>query len=310
MHFIYVFKFYFSSESIVSANEDAQEPILKKKLIFILSSNYSGSHFLSLMLGSHSKGVHLGELKNVYKKGGFDKCYVCQGGADCELFRGIDKQDKSSLYDFLFSRAEEDVTFLVDASKKPRWFRDYLDIENYDVYLIHLVRDPRALARRWLMRFSEKNIGLRERIKQIRKNPAKIFRLLFGDDLVVCLYKWISQNRDIARFTEESGFPYKRVTYKDLAINTDSALRSICSWIGLEYEPAQKEYWRYPHHGSQKEEYQWIKKQGGGSYFDQRWKSYLTESQVNRIESHKDLNAFLGSIHMEFSEEGLEHAES
>lgn len=281
--------------------------MLKKKLIFILSSNYSGSHFLSQMLGSHSQGVHLGELKNVYKKGGFDKCYVCQGGDECELFRGIHEQKKSDLYDFLFSRVDENVTFLVDASKKPKWFKDFVNIENYDVYLIHLVRDPRALARRWLMRFSERKIGLRERIKQIRKNPAKILKLLFVDDLIVCLYKWISQNRDIKNFIEETDFPYKRVTYKDLAINTDMTLEGICNWIGLAHEADQKEYWKFPHHGSQKEAYQWIKNQGGGSYFDQRWKSYLTPSQVQRIENHKDLKVFLSTIDMDFSEEGLEH---
>lgn len=280
---------------------------MKKKLVFILSSNYSGSHFLSLMLGSHSRGVHVGELKNVYKEGGFDKCYVCEGDADCELFLGINEQKKTDLYDFLFSRVDGNTTFLVDASKKPRWFKDYLNIEDYDVYLIHLVRDPRALARRWLMRFSEKNTGFRERVKQIRKNPMKIFKLLFCNELTVCIYKWISQNREIACFIEESGYPNKRVAYKDLAINTDQALADVCEWIGLEYEPAQKEYWQFPHHGSQKEEYQWIKSQGGGTYFDQRWKSYLKPSQVWRIENHKELNAFLGSINMDFSEEGLEH---
>lgn len=297
----------FSLKSVVNTCENIQESVLKKKLAFILSSNYSGSHFLSLMLGSHSQGVHLGELKNVYKMGGFDRCYVCDGGDGCEFFQGIDGEDKLNLYDFLFSKVGDDVTFLVDASKKPRWFKDYLALKDYDVYLIHLVRDPRALARRWLMRFSEKNIGFRERVKQIRKNPGKIFKLLFCDDLVVCVYKWISQNREIAKFVQESGLPYKRIAYKDLAVNADQTLTEICEWMGLVYEPEQKEYWRFPHHGSQKEEYQWIKSQGGGTYFDQRWKSYLTESQVCRIENHQELNAFLHSINMGFSEDGLEH---
>lgn len=281
--------------------------MLKKKLIFILSSNYSGSHFLSLMLGSHSKGVHLGELKNVYKMGGFDKCYVCQNGSECDLFHGVDKHKKNELYDFLFSRVEKETAFLVDASKKPRWFREFVNLSDYDIYLIHLVRDPRALARRWLMRFSEQKTGFRERIKQIRKNPGKLFKLLFCDSLTVCLYKWISQNRDIVNFIDESGLSYKRVTYKQLATETDQALESIFNWIGLEYERGQKEYWNFPHHGSQKEDYQWINKQGGGTYFDQRWREYLNSDQIKHIESHSDLQAFLKSISVEFSQEGLEY---
>ncbi|WP_461518304.1 hypothetical protein [Porticoccus sp.] len=280
---------------------------MKKKLVFILSSNYSGSHFLSLMLGSHTQGMHLGELKNVYKKGGFDKCYVCKAGASCELFQGVSEHEKSRLFDFLFKRADEKINFLVDASKKPRWFKDFSKSNEYDIYLIHLVRDPRALSRRWLMRFSEMDIGLRERIRQIRKNPAKIFKLLFCDDLAVCLYKWISQNREITEFIDGTGLPSKRITYKQLATNPDQTLGDICGWLGLEYEPEQKEYWRFPHHGSQKEEYQWIKSQGGGSYFDQRWRSYLTDSQIERIENHKDLNVFMKSISLGFSNEGLEH---
>ena len=280
---------------------------MKKKLIFILSSNYSGSHFLSLMLGSHSQGMHLGELKNVYKMGGFDRCYVCQSGAECELFHGIGKHEIKDLYGFLYTRVGDETNFLVDASKKPRWFKEFVNLNDYDIYLIHLVRDPRALARRWLMRFSEKKTGLRERIKQIRKNPVKAAQLLLGDSLTVCLYKWISQNRDIVSFIEESGFPYKRVTYKELATDTDQTLESIFDWVGLKYEKEQKDYWNFPHHGSQKADYQWINKQGGGTYFDQRWREYLNSDQINRIESHRDLQIFLKSMAVEFSQEGLEH---
>lgn len=280
---------------------------MKKKLIFILSSNYSGSHFLSLMLGSHSQGVHLGELKNVYKMGGFDECYVCQSGTECELFNGISEHEINDLYDFLYARVDKETAFLVDASKKPRWFKEFVNLSDYEIFLIHLVRDPRALARRWLMRFSEKKTGLRERIKQIRKNPSKAVQLLFGDNLTICLYKWISQNRDIVSFIEESGLPYKRVTYKQLATETDQALESIFDLVGLQYEKGQKDYWNFSHHGSQKADYQWINNQGGGTYFDQRWREYLNSDQIKRIENHRDLQMFLKSIEVEFSQQGLEY---
>lgn len=283
------------------------ESVLKKKLVFILSSNYSGSHFLSLMLGSHTQGMHLGELKNVYKNGGFDKCYVCETGEMCELFQGMSGHEKGRLFDVLYEKADENIKYLVDNSKKPIWFKEFSKNDKYDIYLIHLVRDPRALSRRWLMRFSEKHISLRERVRQMGKNPTKIFKLLFCDDLVVCLYKWISQNREIAEFIDDSGLPSKRITYKQLAMSPGQTLGAICGWLGLEYEPEQKEYWRFPHHGSQKPEYQSMADQGGGSYFDLRWRSCLTDSQIERIENHKDLNVFMKSISLGFSSEGLEH---
>ena len=42
---------------------------MSRGLVYLLSSNFSGSHFLSLMLGSHSRFVHLGELKNLVYAG-------------------------------------------------------------------------------------------------------------------------------------------------------------------------------------------------------------------------------------------------
>lgn len=278
----------------------------KKKLIFILSSNYSGSHFLSLLLGSNTKAEHLGELKNLCKGQSEAQCYKCNNLDGCDLFTGVDEMQKKDLYEELFLRVDEEVEVLVDASKKPKWFKHFVDDDRYDVRLIHLVRDPRALARRWLMRFEEKNIGLRERIKQWRKYPHKLLFFIFCDLLTVCTYKWVSQNKEIASFVRESGLPSRMVTYRDLALETDSTLDDICKWVGIEYEPQQKRYWEFAHHGTQKHEYEWVRQQGGAQIFDQRWKSYLNEEQVQRIEDSRVINDFLGKLSLKFCEEGLE----
>ena len=162
--------------------------MVKKKLVFILSSNYSGSHFLSLMLGSHSQAEHLGELKNLVKDSG--GCQMCNDPEKCDLFHGIKQMPRQELYETLFSRVSDNVEILIDASKKPRWFEQFVNDQRFDVYLIHLVRDPRALARRWLMRFDEEGTSRRERYKQIRRNPFAIFELIFSKMLNVALYKW------------------------------------------------------------------------------------------------------------------------
>ena len=211
-----------------------------KKLIFILSSNYSGSHFLSLLLGSHSRGEHLGELKNIYKSFDAVSCHICEELDNCRLYHDIKKFPKSELYKELFSRVDGKVEFLVDISKKTEWYANFIPNAEYDIRLIHLVRDPRALARRWLIRFGEKQIGPRERIKQIRKNPLKTGKLLFGDLLNVCIYKWISQK-------------------------------------------------------------------GGAQFFDQRWREFLTKSQIEEIEKNRDLQSLLEQFSLRFSPEGLEH---
>lgn len=277
----------------------------KKKLIFILSSNYSGSHFLSLMLGSNDRAEHLGELKNLCKGQKQAQCYICNGLNGCSLFHGIDKLPKSELYETLFSRVDDKIDVLVDASKKSAWFKDFVGDERYDIRLIHLVRDPRALARRWLIRFEENKIGLRERLKQCRKNPHKFPLFIFSDLLTVCIYKWVSQNRKIDKFVRRSGLTCKTITYRELALDPDLALGEICTWVGLDYDPEQKSYWKQEHHGTQKSEYEWVRQQGGAQYFDQRWKDFLTQNQIKRIESNVVINKLLGRLSLRFSPEGL-----
>jgi len=128
-------------------------PIIKKKLIFILSSNYSGSHFLSLLLGSHSKAVHLGETKNLVK--GDVNCYTCGKLNDCVLFKDINELTTDSLYPELFNRAGEQVNLLVDTSKKITWINKFIHQKNnYEIKVIHLIRDPRALRRRWTNKYN------------------------------------------------------------------------------------------------------------------------------------------------------------
>ncbi len=277
---------------------------MKKKLVFILSSNYSGSHLLSLMLGSHSRAEHLGELKNLVKASG--GCHICEDPEVCQLFHGIRQLPKKELYETLFSRVPEGVEMLIDASKKPEWFQSFIDDERYDVRLIHLVRDPRALARRWLIRFDEKGISKRERLKQLRKNPRHFFKILFANILNVVMYKWCRQNREIMEFVESSDKPVKVVTYRSIAIEPDKTLAELCEFLGVEYEPGQKDYWKFPHHGTEKPEYKKGGLNGNKTYFDTRWKAFLSAEQVRLIESHSAVGDLLQRLGLKISAEGLE----
>jgi hypothetical protein len=258
------------------------------------------------MLGSNGNAEHLGELKNLYKGQGEARCYVCDGLDCCSLFHGVDKLPKHNLYDEIFSRLDSDIEVLIDASKKEKWFKDFVDDKRYDIRLIHLVRDPRALARRWLMRFQEKKIGLRERIKQCKRYPHKFILIAFGDLLTVCIYKWVYQNKNIAEFIKRSGLPSKVISYREIAMEPDSILKDICDWVGLEYQPEQKNYWEFEQHGTQKYGYEWVQQQGAEKYLDQRWKEYLTQKQVKRIESNHLIKRLLSRLLLRFTPEGLE----
>ena len=111
----------------------------------------------------------------------------------------------------------------------------------------------------------------------------------------------------MAAFVKSSGLPAKMVTYKELALKPDETLSSICEWIGVDYEPEQKNYWNFEHHGTQKKEYEWVKEKGGAQFFDQRWREFLTEAQIEEIEKNQDLQALLKQFSLRFSPEGLDH---
>lgn len=258
------------------------------------------------MLGSHSKAVHLGELKNLVKEDG--GCHICQPPEACELFHDIKDIPAHDLYETIFSRVPEGIEILIDNSKKPKWFEQFIHDDRYDIRLIHLIRDPRALARRWLMRFEEKKIAGREKFKQIWRNPLSLFRLLFSDVLDVAIYKWYSQNSKIADFIEKSKKPYKIVSYRNIALKPDRTLAELCSWLDISYEPAQKEYWNFSHHGTEKYQYKWVgTQQANNSYFDLRWKSYLSEEQMTFVENHHLVHKLLNRLGLQLHDDGLDN---
>lgn len=276
---------------------------MTRGLVYILSSNFSGSHFLSLMLGSHSRFAHLGELKNLIKQS--RPCATCGNAAACALISDLDRRPGADLYAQIFRRLPDTVELLVDASKKPDWFRARDRTNRLGVHRIHLLRDPRALARRWLLHFPEPETQRRERIKMLRRRPAAAVRLLFGDMLEVYIHKWLRQNQEISAYLARSGGPWTLVTYEEIARQPAAALARINARLGCEFEPGQESYWRFAHHGTEKPEYEWVKQRRQSTYFDLRWQEFLSAEQQRRITGHRALRRYLETQGLAFGDQGL-----
>ena len=93
-------------------------------------------------------------------------------------------------------------------------------------------------------------------------------------------------------------------------MDQDATLSNICQWMGIDYEPEQKEYWNFEHHGTQKHEYEWVKQQGGAQFFDLRWKEFLTTKQQEKIISNKSVNSLLSELGLRFVDDGLQQTVS
>jgi hypothetical protein len=281
---------------------------MTQKIVYLLSSNYSGSHFLSLMLGSHSRFEHLGELKNTVKA--TCPCATCGDVASCALLGGLAPFLHGDIYGEIFRRLPPTAEVLVDTSKKPEWFRARDACNPRPVYRLHLLRDPRALARRWLLRFAEQDTEWRERIKMARRRPAGALKFLFGDLIETCTHKWLHQNREISAYLAASGGSRLTVTYEELAQYPQVTLETITRWLGHTFEPGQTAYWKYAHHGTEKHEYEWVKSRGDNAFFDLRWQQFLDSDQQRRITTNRHLAHYLDGLGLAFSDTGLTHRHS
>lgn len=282
---------------------------MNRTLLFILSSNYSGSHYLSLLLGSHSQATHLGEVKNLAKAkhqlGGTDTpestrhCHLCGSNQECRLFRGLHLLEPDEIYPTLFHRAG--TSLLVDTSKKFDWAARHLTGE-YEVRFLHLLRDPRALVRKWHQQFPDRTAQLRQRWKEARIGGTAGVALLWRPEWQLWLHKWLRQNREITDFLAGRREPHRLLSYRDLARAPAATLQDLMGWLGFDYEPAQLRYWEHEHHGSIKPRYA---ENPGEGFIDLRWQSELPAGWRNGIAADAGLLGYLERVGLRMCDDGL-----
>ena len=281
---------------------------VKRQVVTILSCNFSGSHFLSLMLGSHSRAEHIGEVRSrrrTYNRPRLP-CTLCDEPAECPVVRGITPETIDQVYHTVFDNFDRPtLTTLVDASKKVDWARRFVGDPSFGMRYIHLIRDPRALVRRWLLRYRDsRNDRMHERLKSMRRRPARAPVLLAAPQWKVYLHRWLNENREITRFLTAHRLEHLVVTYREAALEPEAALSRIMHWLDLDYEPGQTDYWNFDHHGTQKRTYDWVKKDKT-RYFDQRWRKDLTPKVQSQIAANADVHRYLDQLALDLQDHGL-----
>jgi len=232
---------------------------------------------------------------------------MCASEESCPVLAGIRGCPAEKFYDIIFdnlSRFYPLVSTVVDNSKKVRWASRFWGMPGYSFKYIHLIRDPRALVRRWKLSF-EPTDKFRRRVKTAWRCWRHAWEILTGEESRAYLWHWLYQNQQITDFLERNRLDARLVTYCDLVFEADRVLEELMTWLGYGYEPPQKEYWNFSHHGSVKKNY--LKPpQGGQLYFDQRWKEELDEQTQKEIYHHPSVTAYLKKIGVSFDyERGL-----
>lgn len=276
---------------------------VKKRIVYILSTNFAGSHYLSLLLGSNSRACHAGELFQLGRppqKRKLREVFLKEN----PVFEGIGMDNIEQVYDTIFSRIDPDAKVLVDNSKIVRgWADRFVDDDRYDRLYIHLIRDPRALVRRYLMQRRFKH-QLHYRWKLLRSWRQLRPFVEWSPTPTLWLYRWLLENQRITQFIQAHRLNATLVTYRDLAKETGAEVRRLTEWMGLTYEPGQLEYWNRQHIGTEKRAYEWVKEQKA-QYFDLRWKTDLPLELQEQICHDRLVNKYLRELRLSFTDEGL-----
>jgi hypothetical protein len=191
---------------------------------FILSASRSGSTWLNLVLGSHSWSSCLGEYWRPFHIPGFLVCNLCDanGLAECTSLHGIEKVARSEAFHFAAARMRKPV--LIDASKRVAWATEFVDRDDIDARLIHLIRHPCGFAESFGRRYVDLSV-------------EQIFD------------HWEQTNRAITDFIGRVDKPSIMVCYDDLADDPQRYFPPLCSFLGYQWESTSLRFWETAHHG-------------------------------------------------------------
>lgn len=186
-------------------------------VVNVISSRYSGSTWLNLMLGSHSDAISIGELKIVLR-GGRAVCGL--HGYGCALWGGFAFDDEMNIFEWLAQQTGRRV-FIVNNSRNTLPFQPCPRVRSR---FIHLVRDGRAVVAS----------DLRKRTSPSAFSASR------------CWARHVRRDQRLLRRQDPSSVA--RVTYEDLALNNEGELERLCDFMDLPYEPAMRRYWESDHH--------------------------------------------------------------
>ncbi|TNF88131.1 MAG: hypothetical protein EP301_05470, partial [Gammaproteobacteria bacterium] len=220
----------------------------RTRVIVIMALPHSGSHLLSQLLGAHSSCLSIGELHNYDKLTNRERTgsgnVISSYDAD-PLFKELGNLPQDRWHEEILTRAQvatPGLNTLVDNSKRAAWCASLLSNPSLDVQPVHLLRDPRALLRYWLLRYDSPKKVRRQRIQHSRMAPAQALKLLTCPTRELYLRKWLIRNRQATEVLNRADRPSNFVTYHDLASRPAETLSRLMPQLGLNYEPAQLKY--------------------------------------------------------------------
>jgi len=185
----------------------------KLKVIAISGSGRSGSTLLSQLLTQDPSVFNLGQFRHLRRAfENDDPCSCGQSLQNCAVYSRVDllAADAPSWQAVLRSLARTTgASVFVDTSKAPKYARRWAAAPDVELYVLNLVRDPRAVACSWYRR--------KKSLSGVIRNSRD----------------WLRRQRDLEGWSPELGERFLAVRYEDLASNPQQVVGEIGNWAGI-----------------------------------------------------------------------------
>ena len=181
----------------------------KLKVIAISGTGRTGSTLLSQLLSQHPDVFNLGQLRHLARAFEDNAPCSCQQPLQaCAVYSEVRPgADLAAALDSLSQVTGARI--FIDSSKAPAFARKLGELPGVDLYVLNLVRDPRAVACSWYKR------------KQSVSNLVKNAR------------DWRRRQQALERWSLDLGDRFMAVRYEDLASSPTGTIAAIAEWAGI-----------------------------------------------------------------------------
>ena len=186
----------------------------KLKVIAISGTGRTGSTLLSLLLTQDNSVFNLGQLRHLERAFGRDAPCSCETSLqDCAVYGHVKPDGDIRQVLARISEASGARVF-VDTSKTPEFAVALNDLPNVDLYVLNLVRDPRAVACSWYKK--------KRSISALVRNARD----------------WLKRQQQLEAWKADLGERYMTVRYEDLATDPLDTIEAIANWADIPVPPS------------------------------------------------------------------------
>jgi len=207
----------------------------KPKVVLIAGAAHGGTTILNMMLGQHPDIFATGKLREFPHGVVFGADNICSCGtpaADCPFWLEIRRQYRlveerpdgeklPRLYELISSLSGR--PFIGDVTHNVRYAQLLQSIDGIDLYLVHVVRDGRAVVYSRVRKDLHIGVLGTSRWQRIRR-------------IAVVSRRWVWQIRQYSRMEEQLGAKAVRVSYEAICNNPRAALRPVGECLGLDFD--------------------------------------------------------------------------